>query len=125
MSTESASIRKDKRIVEHVITGFPTAKEALTFGNTVNEAVKLEIPKFIKFKQFIGSPDTKLAITKDWSERTVLKTSFLEIPDQNTSVFICDIIKKILSSYKEVHPTSALNIVNEIVREKPQPQFIG
>ena len=124
MSLESAYVRKEKRIVEHIIGGFKSAKDAIIFGNTVEAVIQENVKEFIKFRQQIGSPDTKLVITKDWEGETVLKTAFLDIPNQNTAVFVCDVVKKATLKHKEVHDCT-LNIINEIVRDKPQPQFIG
>lgn len=122
MSTESASARKKKRIVEHIIGGFQSAKEAMIFGSTVESIVKESIDT-VKFKQEIGSPDTKLAITKDWMGETVLRTSFLEVKDHNSATFISDMIKKTVSAHEKINK-NALNIINAVVREKPQPQFL-
>ena len=124
MSVETASERKRKRIVEHAISGFRNAKEAITFGNTVNSVIQGRVKEFIKFKQQIGSPDTTLAITESYTGETILKTIFLDVPDQNTAVFICDTLKVVADKHKDVHD-NALHVMDEIVREKPQPQVMG
>jgi len=125
MSTESAQIRRDKRIVEHIISGFSSAKEATIFANTVERLIMDSIGKgeFLKFKHSVGAPNTTLAITSEWIGPTVLKTTFLEV-NQNLAMFICDVMKKTISSHEEVHKT-LLQVHSEVVREKPQPQFIG
>lgn len=125
MSLESASARKNKRIVEYVIGGFQTAKDAITFGNTTESVIQSRMLKFFpKFKQSIGSPDTKLAITEDWEEATVLKLTFLEIPNQNSAISICDAVRTIVATHEKVHKTS-LAVLKEEIREKPQPQFMN
>ena len=118
---ESASVRKDKRIVEHIIGGFKSAKEAITFGNTVENLINEHIG-VSKFRQAIAAPDSSIAITEEWQDATVLKTMFLEL-DQNKANFVCESIKKIVASHEEVHRTLLL-IQNEVVREKPQPQTL-
>lgn len=124
MSLESASARRNKRIVEHIIGGFKSANEAIVFGNTVESVIQGKVKGFVKFRQHIGAPNTTIAITEDWKGDTVLKTMFLEISDQNTAAFIVDSVKTIISKHEEIHKC-VLNIINEVVREKPQPQRIG
>ncbi len=123
MSTESTEARRYKRIVEHIIGGFNTANEAVTFANTVEQLVSEKVGA-VKFRQSIGAPNTPLAITREWTGPTVLKTIFLELKDQDVAAYVCDIIKKTVASHEEVHKT-LLQIHNEVVREKPQPQTIG
>ena len=124
MSLETASERKRKRIVEHIISGFRSAREAIIFGNTVEGIVEEAIgPR--KFRHQIGAPGSNIAITEDWVGPTVLKTMFLELDHQNMAVFIVECIQKTTKAHTEVHPQSALRIEHETVREKPQPQFIG
>ena len=65
MSTETASIRKRKCIVEHIISGFQTAKQAIDFADTIESVVAVRTGRQ-KFRQFVGSPDTRLAITPQW-----------------------------------------------------------
>lgn len=121
---ESAEARKHKRIVEHWISGFDNAKEAIAFGKTVNILVDAQADG-IKFNQFIGTEETILAITDDWTGSTVLKTSFLDILDQNTAQFICKTIKDVIGLHENIHKDSVLKVMKEIIRDKPQPQFIG
>lgn len=123
MSLESVAARREKRIVEHIITGFNSAREAIIFGSTLERVVVETLGK-VKFQISIGAPDTKLAITEGWTGKTVLKTIFLEIKNQNTAISIVEAVKKTVSSYEETHKT-LLHVANETVREKPQPQFIG
>jgi len=123
MSLESAEARRQKRIVEHIVGGFDSASEAIKFANTV-EKILTETIGQIKFRLSIGAPDTALAITKDWTGATVLKTTVLEIPDQNTAIFVCDVMKKTVSVHEHVHQNLLL-IHKEIVREKPPPQKVG
>lgn len=124
MSLETDAERRRKRIVEHILGRFRTAKEAIVFGNTLNSVVREKTKLNIKFDQQIGSPDTSLAITEDYDGETLLKTFFLEIPDQNTAVFICEEMKGVLSAHNQVNGAS-VEIMNEVVREKPQPQRLG
>ena len=123
MNVESAYDRLRKRIVEHTITGFSNAKEAVVFGNTV-ERIVIDKVGYQKFRQQIGAPGTSLAITPEWISDTVLKTTFLELPDNNIAQFICDAMKRAMKTHNEVHRAS-LRVANEVIRDKPQPQFIG
>lgn len=122
MSVESAADRKRKRIVEHTVAGFTNAPSAVIFGNTVDRIVTDKIGKR-KFRQYIGTPDTTLAITSQWNGPTVLKMSFLELPDDGMAAFICDEISRTTKHYNDVHKTS-LHIASKVVRGKPQPQYI-
>ena len=124
MSLETVEERRRKRIVEHIIGNFRTAKEAIVFGNTVDAVIRDKTNLEIKFRQFVGSPDTSLAITEDYTGETVLKTHFLEIPDQNTAMFICEELKGALSAHNQVNGAD-VKVMNEVVREKPQPQRLG
>ena len=124
MSIETSSERKRKRIVEHVISGFKTAKEAIVFGNTVNAVIQENTGEFIKFRQMIGSPDTNLAITEDYSGDTILKMSFLELSGNEVANFICDTVRIVSDKHKDVHDNQ-LHIMDESIREKPQPQYMG
>jgi hypothetical protein len=123
MSTESAADRRRKRIVEHTIKGFTNAQAAITFGNTV-ERVILDKIGDQKYRQYIGSPDTKLAITPKWLGKTVLKNTFLDLEDDVMASYVCYQMKQVQESYNEVHKTS-ISIVSSVVRGKPQPQYIG
>jgi hypothetical protein len=123
MSTESAANRRRKRIVEHTIDGFTNASTAIIFGNTVERLVKDKIGAQ-KFRQYIGAPDISLAITPEWIGPTVLKTTFLELEDDEVANFICDQFSRTLKTHNDVHRAS-IKITSKIVRGKPQPQFIG
>ncbi len=65
-----------------------------------------------------------MAITEDWKDETILSIMFLEVEDQNTAMFILDTIAKGVSAHEQVYKC-VLNLINEVVREKPQPQRIG
>ena len=118
---ESATIRKRKRVVDHTLTGFKSANEAIIFGNTVEMIINDKIGSQ-KFRQQIGSPDTKLAITNEYNGETVLKTKFLEIKNQNTAKAICEQLKEAVKAHNEVHHASVK--AEEIIRGKPQPQYV-
>ena len=123
MSIESAAVRKRKRIVEHIISGFKTAKEAIVFGNTFEAVIQGKLEDFVKFKQWIGSPDTSLAITEAYAGETVLKTCFLDVPNNEAANFICESLKVVAGKHEEVHKTK-LVVNNEVIRDKPQPQIL-
>jgi len=123
MGAEAASTRRNKRVVRYTIRGFKTAKDAIIFGNTVNAVVQGKVSDFIKFKLQIGSPNTKLAITEDWKDETVLRLAFLEVKDQNTAMFIVDRVKSSMDNHEKVHGV-ALETIDATVREKPQPQYM-
>jgi hypothetical protein len=122
-SIESSADRRRKRIVEHTISTFSNADSAIIFGNTVEQIIKDKVGP-VKFRQYIGAPDTSLAITREWTSDTVLKVNFLEVKDQEVAAFICDEIKKTVQSYNDVHKSS-ISITKSVVRGKPQPQYIG
>lgn len=123
---ESTFDRRRKRIVEHIISGFATAAEAVRFGNTMEALVNDGIG-YTKFRLQIGSPDTKLAITKDWKGATVLKTIFLNIEDQNKAQAILEAIKTLLHNYNKLgdFDRSTIKIESAFIRGKPQPQTVG
>jgi hypothetical protein len=122
MALESASIRREKRMVKPIIGGFTSANEAKVFGNTLYEGLRAQIGDF-KLKTYIAARGTKLAITKDYIGETVLKMSFLDIKNHNIAMHICDEIRRMVSIHIELRKTP-LVIVNIEVAEKPQPQFI-
>ena len=122
MSTESATERHRKRIVEHTVDGFSNAQSAIIFGNTIEQIIKDKIGAQ-KFNQQIGAPDTKLAITPEWKQETVLRATFLELADDAMAEFICHQFEKTLKIHNEVHRASLKT--TKLVRGKPQPQFIG
>ena len=119
---ESNAERKRKLIVEHIIKGFDTADEAIVFGNTLESLVNEKVKT--KYRQQIGSENTKLAITPMYNGKTVLKTCFLEVMGTAHSNFICDKINSAINAHKDVHHKD-LEVLLQIVREKPQPQIIG
>lgn len=124
MSVESAYNRRRKRIVEHRITGFESAQQAIIFGNTVESLVQERLGK-VKFRQGIGSPDNpSIAITEGWVGPTALKTTFLEFTGDEAAQFICAQMQRALKEHNEAHSASA-RIANELIRDKPQPQTIG
>ena len=120
--TETSTERHRKRIVEHRVEGFTNAQSAIIFGNTIERIIKDKIGAQ-KFRQYIGSPDTKLAITPEWKQDTVLKTTFLELNDDAMAEFICHQFNKTLQTHNEVHKAS-LKATN-VVRGKPQPQYVS
>ena len=124
MSIESMTARKRKRIVECVISGFDSGYDAIKFGNTVDELVE-EVAGKQKFRQQIGSKETKLAITETWVGDTVLKMTFLELADNDLANAVGRQIEKTISLYKGIHPKCNLMVDEQIIMEKPQPQFIG
>ena len=120
MSVESAYDRVRKVIVETTVAGFTTADEAVRFGNTVQTAVEEKTP--VKFCQFIGSPETAVAITRWWQGETCLKMTFMEFSGNDTAAFICDTVKRMIKAHNFVHRAS-ISLSGEVVRGKPQPQF--
>lgn len=115
---ESNADRKRKHITEHVISGFNNANEAIIFGNTIEHIIVNKL-KNSKFRQSIGSIETKLAITEDYQGPTVLKVNFLEI-DREAISFIQNKIAELVGLSNRdllIEQTSA--------REKPQPQIIN
>ncbi|MBL4709753.1 MAG: hypothetical protein JKY48_15070 [Flavobacteriales bacterium] len=123
MSVETQTERLRKRIVEHIISGFKTAEQAIIFGNTVHKLVEDRAGN-TKFNQYIGAPNTSMAITELWQDDTYLKTTFLELQGQATAMFICKKMREAIKNYKAVHGI-VLEIKDESIKEKPQPQFIG
>lgn len=114
--SETLDTRRRKRIVEHIISGFNSGQEAADFGRAVNKMVTKRIGKH-KFQTSIAAPNTKIAITERWRGPTILKTIYLDIPDQNTAMFITEGMRRTIRE-------NNLKLEQEIVREKPQPQFI-
>lgn len=123
MSVESAVDRRRKRIVEHVIDGFNDAQEAIRFGNTMEKVVE-ELPITFKFRQGIGSRETNLHITEGWTGKTALKTSFLEILGDEAAKAVANKVQLVVDTHNTVHHAN-VKILSEVIREKPQPQFIG
>lgn len=120
MGPESACDRARKVIVEVTLAGFQTADEAIVFGNTVETAVRERTE--VKFRQYIGSPDTKMAITKWWQGETSLRMTFMEFTGNDTAGFICDTVKRMINAHNSVHEAS-VSLSSEAIRGKPQPQF--
>jgi hypothetical protein len=123
MSAEPAEARKHKRIIENIIGGFGCAKDAIIFGHTVEKIITENIGA-VKFKQHIGSLETTLAITDLYIGETTLKIIFLDVKNQNDAQFICDKIKKLTNLHSETYH-AALSIEQQLIRGKPQPQYIG
>ena len=123
MSSEPAEARRNKRIVEYIISGFKRADDAVTFGNTLEVMIAEATGKQL-FQLSLASPDTMLAITKDWTEDTVLKASWRELDSQHISSHITDIVHRAVSNRNKLYPDK-IKIEQEIVREKPQPQFMA
>lgn len=117
MSSESLDTRRRKRIVEHVISGFNSAQQAMDFARAINKMVTKRIGKQ-RFHTSIAAPNTKIAITERWTGPTILKTSFVELKDQHVAIFITEGMRRTIKE-------NNLILENEIVREKPQPQFIS
>jgi hypothetical protein len=122
---ETLDTRRRKRIVEFIIAGFNNASEAIRFGNTVEQLVNEKVyDKFdLKMQQQIATPNSKIAITRQWLGPTTLKLIFLDVPHQTAAWFIVEQTRKTVSTHNEVHEASA-EITHELVREKPQPQSL-
>jgi hypothetical protein len=114
MSVESAYDRLRKRIVEHVIGDFRSAFDAVAFGNRIHRLVERKTGP-VKFRQSIGSPDTKVAITPAYDGPTVLKTCFLEL-DHDKALYIIEVIGA------ELRGNPHLRAYKGETRGKPQPQ---
>lgn len=123
MSLETVSERRRKRIVEHIVGPFDNAYEAIRFGNTVESLVNQRFGE-VKFRQQIGSPDTRLAITEDYIGPTMLKTMFLELADQDMALYVSKTMEVARQNHNE-HNNGRVEQIDEVIREKPQPQFIG
>lgn len=123
MSVEATTDRRRKRIVEHTISGFNSGENAIIFGNTMEQVVADKLGNQ-KFRQYIARPKSILAITPEWVGPTILKTTFLELKDDAMAQFICAQAKETLKIYNDVHKAK-LKITKEVVRGKPQPQYIG
>lgn len=121
---ESVDTRRRKRIVEAVIGDCKSAPEAIKLGNTIEIRVLERTREVMKFQQFLASRESKLAITKEFPGRTVLKIMFLDVPDQNTAVFIADEIKNTVQLHNNFYEDD-LDVLKTVVRDKPQPQKIN
>lgn len=117
MSLESVAERRRKRIVEHVIGEFETAIDAIAFGSAVEKIVKERLGN-IKFRQYIGATEMKFAIPPSYTGKTLLKTTFLEVPGDEAAVRICLDIDLCCHQNKKT-------IMDQVIREKPQAQIIG
>jgi len=120
---ETATERRRKRIVEHTVEGFTNASAAIMFGNTIESIIKDKIGKQ-KFYQYIGAPDTMLAITPEWIGPTILKTKFTALADDAMAEFICDQLNRIVKIHNDAHRAS-IKVTGKLIRGKPQPQYIG
>lgn len=117
MSSETLDSRRRKRIIEHIISGFNNARDAKTFGSMVYRRIEREVGKQ-RYNQSIAAPDTVVAITEDWTGPTILKTTYLDLKDQHVAMFVVEGMRSALREHNK------LKLEKEIVREKPQPQFI-
>ena len=123
MSLETAAERKRKRIVEHVVAGFPTAEAATSFGTTFCEILKDSL-KQMKFKMSIGAQDSSLAITPDYPGPTLLKTVVLELNGNEAAATVCEVLLKLVQTYQQLYNIQ-LVVQTETVREKPLPQTLS
>lgn len=119
--TESAYQRRRKVIVEHIIAGFDNAHEAVVFGNTIEYSVTEKTGQ-LKFRSYLGSPDSIIAITGEYLGKTTLKTEFLDVGDQ--APFINERIKSLVDAHN-THNRADVKIQKQITRGKPQPQSIS
>ena len=119
MDPETLDTRKRKRIVEATVSGFPSASHAKAFGQMIKRGVEARIlNKELSVRASIAAPDTIIAVTDKWVGPTVLKLTVVDIPHQNTAIFIRDYIRQSSQGNK-------LKIDHESIREKPQPQTIA
>jgi len=123
MSVESSADRLRKRIVELSVSGFGDAESAIRFGNTVEKILSENLQTF-KFRQYIGSPETVIAITEHYSGNTVLKMCFLEVPGNDASLHIVQITERAIAHHNDIHGTGCM-LLDQVIRGKPQPQYIG
>ena len=77
-----------------------------------------------KYQQYIAAENTPIAITKDWKDTTTLKSIFLDLKSQHISVFVTEAVRRAVRNHNELYPDK-IKIEQEIVRVKPQPQFIA
>ena len=121
--TESAADRRRQRMVRHTVEGFDSADNALIFGNTIEKIINDKIGKH-KFRRWIDSPETTIAITKNWNGLTTLHTSFMGLIGDEAAQFVCEQMSKTVQIHNNVH-RAAIKITDHLVRVKPQPQYIG
>lgn len=119
MSIESASERRRKHIVEHYISGFNTAEQAVIFGNTLEMAVAEKDKKY-KFKQYVGAGI--VAVTPEYTGETTLKTEFLEVY-LGLAQFIIEHTERMVTAHNEIHGAD-LKSTRVLIREKPQAQSV-
>lgn len=115
--SETLDTRRRKRIVEHIISGFNSGQQAADFGRAINKMVTKRVGKQ-KFHASISAPNTKIAITEKWHGPTILRTIFLDLKDQQVAIFITEGMRRTIRE-------NNLKLEQEIVREKPQEQFIN
>ena len=123
MSPESSADRLRKRVVELCVSGFHDANSAIRFGNTVESLVAEKISTF-KYRQYIGSAETSIAITDQYTGDTVLKMNFLEVPGNEASLFIVSKTEEVIANHNDAHDENCA-LIDQVIRGKPQPQFIG
>lgn len=115
MSLETNAERRRKRITEHWISGFPTAKIALNFSDAVRDMISNKTK--VKYRSCIEGANTILAIDENWNNPTILKITCLEM-DQDQAIFVSQGMKKTIK-------LNGFKLEKEIIREKPQPQRLG
>jgi len=115
---EAESERKRKHVVDHIVTGFKSAQDAIKFGNTVEHIISNKIGKF-KFRQSVGSTETHMAITEDWVGDTALNMHFLELY-RDQAIFIRDKVSELVNLSDE-----DIQLESELLRGKPQATLIN
>ena len=123
MTDELVEVRRKKRIVEYIISGFKRADKAVTFGNTLDAMITGLADKQL-CQLSIAAPDTTLAVTENWNGDTVLKVSWRDLKSQHISSLITDLVRSAVDKRNGIYPDK-IKIEQEIVREKPQAQFIS
>lgn len=103
--------------------GFATAQDALIFAATL-KAVTDDVFGELKFRAGIGVRGTQLAITPEYVGKTSLQVTFLELKGDEMARAVVERIKVVVQNYAAVRNVP-LEIHKEVIRDKPQPQFIG
>lgn len=119
--TESAYERRRKHIVEHQISGFDNAHQAVVFANTLELAIKDKDSKY-KFKRYIGAQGKVIAISHQYGGETTLKTEFLELYLELAN-FVLQHVDNMIRAHNQHHGTE-LRMQKSLIREKPQPQTV-
>lgn len=123
MSSESTVERARKRVVEAYISGFKSAPDAVRHGNTI-EARITDVYWGMKFHKEIAGEGRTVAITEQYPGKTVLKFLVMEIPDQNTALFVKGEITNTVKLHNEFYKDD-LKVEQALVYEKPPAQFIN